>query len=102
MRVLEFNVADQVLKPVGDFSNLVSGTSGYLKAKFNFSEEWIDCTIAVSFYSRGQEYAVILKDGSCEIPEEATARKVFYVRVTGVKKNYKITTNKICVRQKEN
>lgn len=42
MRVLSFIVEDQMIRkdPACDFTNLISGTGGYLKARFVFNQEW--------------------------------------------------------------
>ena len=42
MRILRFTVDAQKISPDPDcdFSGLVSGTAGYLKASFKFSKEW--------------------------------------------------------------
>ena len=42
MRILKFVVENQKIKqdPSCDFSGLVAGTEGYLKAEFVFSKEW--------------------------------------------------------------
>lgn len=45
MRTLKFNTVGQTLRknPDCDFSDLVSGTEGYLNAEFDFSSEWFGC-----------------------------------------------------------
>ena len=40
MRTLTFVADKQVLRKQGDFSGLVMGTSGYLRAQFTFSGDW--------------------------------------------------------------
>ena len=42
MRTLKFIVEDQIIRPDPncDFSGLVPGTKGYLKAEFAFSKAW--------------------------------------------------------------
>lgn len=104
MRLLEFKVVGQQLsrKDGCDFRNLVVGSSGYLKARFYFSNHgWSGCTKAASFWLNGKEYAALLDDtNTCTIPSEALVDNVFYVSVTGARSSdYKITTNKIKVRQ---
>lgn len=105
MRTLRFIVKDQIIEqdPSCDFSNLVPGTSGYLRAEFEFSPEWKGTVKAASFYSAlGKEYdAKILKDGkSCVIPEEALKRRVFKIQIVGRKEDgLKLTTNKVAVSQ---
>ena len=102
-RVLEFDVTAQRItkKRDCDFSNIIAGTIGYLKAKFFFSlEEWGDCRKAASFWIDDKEYAVLLnEDNSCVIPHEVLVSERFFVSVTGLNTNYKITTNKVKVKQ---
>lgn len=102
-RILEFDVKRQrLIKHRGcDFSNIVAGTSGYLKAKFNFShDEWAGCKKAASFWINGEETAVLLnKNDMCEIPPEVLVGDRFEVSVTGKNSNYKILTNKSTVKQ---
>lgn len=102
MRTLEFNVeAQRLTKKVDcDFENIVSGSIGYLKAVFYFSDEWRDCIKAASFWLNGQEYSILLDgDDACVIPSEALTGNHFLVSVTGVKPGYKIKSTKIKIRQ---
>lgn len=104
MRILEFEVQKQRLKkrPLCDFSGLVAGSVGYLKALFYFSkEEWSSCSKKVArFWINGEEHATMLgDDNSCEIPHEVLTGDQFEVSVLGVAPGYKIETNKIRIRQ---
>ena len=102
-RVLEFNVDKQriVKNKDCDFSHIVAGSAGYLKAKFYFiSDEWKKCKKAASFWVNGEESAVLLdKNGVCLIPTEALVGDKFEVSVTGIRDDFRITTNKTKVRQ---
>lgn len=102
-RILEFEVNKQRLtkKKGCNFSNIVAGTTGYLKAKFYFSQdEWGGCRKAASFWLEGHEYAVLLDENDvCTIPKEALTGKKFTVTVTGRQTNYEILTNEVTVRQ---
>lgn len=101
-RVLEFIVTGQKLskKPGCDFSNLVAGSIGYLRAKFYFSNEWSDCKKAASFWLNDKEHGVLLDDrDSCEIPPEVLTNRAFEVSVTGGRNGNLIPTAKIKVRQ---
>lgn len=102
-RVLEFIVTGQKLtkKPGCDFSNLVAGSVGYLRAKFYFSrKEWGECKKAASFWLNDKEYAALLDDhDSCDIPPEALIGQIFEVSVTGIRDGILIPTTKIKVRQ---
>lgn len=102
MRLLIFNVNSQYVSkdPNCDFTNIVAGTKNYLRAKFTFSDEWRDCVKVASFWRGEKEYAVLLNsDGTCDIPPEALPGATFRVSVIGQKQDYRITTNKIVVRQ---
>lgn len=102
-RTLEFDVKGQRLtrRRSCDFSGIVAGSVGYLRAKFYFSlSEWFGCTKAARFWYDGHEYAVLLdKDNSCEIPEEALKGSKFEVSVLGAKAGYRIDTSKVKVKQ---
>jgi hypothetical protein len=102
MRLLTFNVESQCVHkdPNCDFTNIVAGTKNYLRAKFTFSDEWRDCVKVASFWRGEKEYAAVLNsDGICDIPPEALIGATFRVSVIGQKQDYRITTNKIVVRQ---
>ena len=104
MRILKFIVNKQKIRPDPncDFSGLVKGTSGYLKASFSFSPEWTGCKVAASFWRMGHEYPVLVQNGQCEIPPEALTWDYFSVSLMGMKDNgnYILTTDKILVSQK--
>lgn len=103
MRTLKFNVDRQIISkdPECDFSGLVSGTSKYLKAAFDFSEEWDGCRKAAVFSNIiNEKIAVPIINNSCEIPSDILIFKKFRVSVVGAKDDgYYITSNKIEVRQ---
>lgn len=104
MRTLKFIVDQQIVKkdPSCDFSGLIVGTVGYLKAQFVFSKEWNNCVKVVGFYSaNGEEYPPQALDetGSCYIPEKALKKQVFKLQVFGKRNGYFILTNKIEVKQ---
>ena len=101
MRILEFIVNTQHIAkdPNCDFSNIVAGTKNYLKAHFTFSSEWQDCILVASFWRGGKEHAALIQDGFCDIPPEVLTGRTFHVSVIGQKDDYRITTNRILVRQ---
>lgn len=106
MRTLKFIVDKQIIKQDSscDFSGLVPGSNGYLKAEFSFSKEWDGCAKVAAFYSRlGNEYEPqMLKNGStCIIPAEALSKKIFKVQVRGRNglTNETLITNKLVVNQ---
>lgn len=102
MRLLRFMIQGQMLRcaPGCDFSGIFPGTEGYLKARFEFDSEWDGCKKAASFFrSGGAEFAAPIVNNECMIPAEALTREKFSVSVTGIRKGFKITTNKIDVLQ---
>lgn len=104
MRTLKFIVEDQIVKPDPncDFSDLVPGTRGYLKAEFSFSKAWDGYIKVAGFFSMmGREYKPqILKDGkTCVIPAEACAKPQFRIQVLGKRGTDVLTTNKLAVNQ---
>lgn len=102
-RVLEFEVNKQRItkKRDCDFSNIVAGSVGYLKAKFYFApSEWKSCKKAASFWVNGEETARLLdKSNTCLIPSEVLLTEKFGVSVTGVRDGYRIVTNQTKVTQ---
>ncbi len=104
MRTLKFIVDGQIITkdPRCDFTNLIPGTEGYLRAEFSFSPEWNNCVKVAAFWSAvGKEYPPQeLKDGmSCMIPSEALKHYAFKVGVIGKSPTLKLITNKIAVTQ---
>lgn len=104
MRVLRFIVTGQIIKqdPDCDFSGLVPGTEGYLKAEFRFSQEWSGLTKVAAFYgSNRKEYPPqLLEDGiSCIIPTEALKKYAFKISLIGKGPGIKLVTNKVAVTQ---
>lgn len=101
MRILKFIVTDQKIEkdPECDFTGIVAGTEGYLRAEFSVSGEWAGCRMAAVFSSMRKEYPQPIKDGSCVIPAEALEWDNFGVRVIGQRDGYRITTNEVKVKQ---
>lgn len=101
MRTLKFIIAAQAIikDPDCDFTGIVAGTEGYLRAEFSVSGEWAGCRMAAVFSSLGKEYPQPIKDGSCVIPAEALEWDNFGVRVVGQRDGYRITTNEVKVKQ---
>lgn len=105
MRTLKFIVNKQIIScdPNCDFSNLIPGTEGYLRAEFSFSPEWDGCAKVAGFWSAmGIEYPPqALTDGvSCMIPAEALKKQIFKIEILG-KNNHGVTlkTNRVVVTQ---
>ena len=104
MRLLKFNVKSQLIMkdPDCDFSGLVAGTKNYLKAYFTFSSEWDNCILIASFWRGSKEYAVVIENNCCCIPEEVLVGSTFSISITGQNNGYRITTNKVSVNQEVN
>ena len=105
MRTLKFIVDGQTIKqdPDCDFSGLVPGSKGFVKASFTFSQEWNNVFKVVAFFSRlGWEYEpqLLTPTNYCIIPAEALEKKNFKIQIIGKKDNYVIRTNKVLVAQK--
>lgn len=103
-RILEFDVNKQRLRkrPGCDFTGIVAGSIGYLRAKFYLSpEEWEDCTVKVArFWLDDSEHSVKLdSNNSCDIPPEVLTGEKFAVSVLGVASKYQIETNEVKVKQ---
>lgn len=102
MRTLRFIVNEQNLKKDSscDFTNIISGTRGYLEAEFVFNESWNMFGKVAVFGALLQEYPVIIKNGKCEIPSEVLDGEKFSVYVVGSKNGKRITTNSVTITQK--
>lgn len=103
-RTLQFNVKKQRLTKdrTCDFSHIVAGSVGYLKARFIFCSEWEHKAKAASFWAENDdmEYAMLLDENNeCVIPTEVLVGKEFTVSVMGATDRYLIRTNKIKVKQ---
>lgn len=103
MRELKFNVSGQHIRPdpACDFSGIVPGSKGYLKATFTFDSEWAGCEKIAEFrkYDVEKCTSVRLTGNSCMIPEEELANRCFYVNAVGIKPGYRIKTNREKVEQ---
>lgn len=102
MRVLEFRVRGQEIAQAAgcDFSGIVRGSMGYLKARFIFDKEWDGCRKAASFFdANGKEHAVPVMDGECEIPAQALTGSSFSVSVTGMRSGFRIKTARLTIMQ---
>ena len=102
-RVLEFDVDKQRITKNRDcdFSHIVAGSVGYLKAKFNFRDsQWKACKKAASFWLNGEESAVLLDESDmCLIPSEALVGEKFSVSLTIAYNGTQFTTNQTKVKQ---
>lgn len=101
-RSLCFKVNEQTLQkdPLCSFDEIVSGTNGYLKAKFTFNRAWANCAKVAVFRKLLVDYPVVLIGDSCDIPSEALDWDYFSVRVVGRKPDgFKLTTNEIKIEQ---
>lgn len=103
MRTLRFIVDAQKISPDPscDFTGIVPGTAGYLKAHFSFSSEWRGLAKVAEFRRYDIDEAVPAKiiNGKCEIPAETLRGKKWYVNVVGKRGNIRITTDRAEVKQ---
>lgn len=101
MRTLEFIANSQKLtkKDSCNFDGIVSGTKGYLKAKFDVSSDWKGCGIVAIFSSLKAGEMGVIVDRECIIPSEVLTGSEWGVRLVGIKEEYCITTNKCIVEQ---
>lgn len=102
MRILRFCVSGQKLSrnPESDFTGLIRGSKGFLKCSFSLSEEWKDCRVAASFWHYDKEIdAAPVIGGNCVIPDSVTDCREFELSLVGVRKGYRITTNRAKIEQ---
>lgn len=101
MRTLNFNIEKQTLEKSGDFSHIVSGSSGYLKCQFSFCKEWDGLFKIAEFrkYLDSKVYPVQIYMNFCYVPEEVLDGSRWYIDVVGKKGEKQIKTNKVMVRQ---
>ena len=103
MRILKFIVSGQRIRPdpACDFSGIVPGSKGYLKAVFTFDSEWDGCEKIAEFrrYNVDKCTPVRLIGNSCIIPEEELVNRCFYVDIIGIRPGFRIKTGKLEVRQ---
>lgn len=102
MRVLGFDVKGQKItkSPECDFSGLVRGTAGYLRARFTFDKEWDGCKKVAAFFDhKGREHACPIVNGECDIQPGVTRGEKFEVAVIGAKGEQRIRSGRLTIRQ---
>lgn len=101
MRILDFIVSGQKIErdPKCDFSNIASGSRGYLRARFRFSADWKGCKCAAIFSCRGHDIIVPLENSICDIPDAALIGSTVGVKIVGQNGKAVIPTNKVCFEQ---
>ena len=101
MRVFEFIASDQTLSrsPACDFTGIVAGSRGYLRARFQFSKEWAGCKKVAVFKSKGKDYPVGLEFNMCDIPAAALTGSSVQVYLIGRRPGFEITTNEAAFPQ---
>ena len=97
MRTLKFIVNAQKVSPDPncDFSGIVLGTAGYLKAQFSFSTEWSGLVKAAEFrkLALDEPVSVPIINNECMVPVEVTGGNKWYVKVIGKRGSMIIQTN---------
>lgn len=100
-RDLVFVVKDQELSkdPSCDFSGLVPGSSGYLRAVFTFNGLWGTLAKAAVFSTDSAESAMPITNDSCVIPNKVLKEKSFSIRLVGKNSQQMLQTNRLVVNQ---
>lgn len=102
MRTLNFIIEGLSIRkdPQCDFSGIVPGTKGYLRATFKFDSDWSGCEKMVVFSRFGIERIPIrVINNSCEIPSDVLLRRSFKLKIIGVKPGLRLVTNNLEVKQ---
>lgn len=103
MRTLKFAVNAQRITsdPNCDFSGIVPGTVGYLKAHFSFSPEWAGMVKVAEFrkYLCDEPVSVPIINGECAVPDTVTGGKAWYVKIVGKRGGIIIPTGNCKVEQ---
>lgn len=103
MRILKFEANGQKLKKESscDFSGIVPGTSGYLKASFSFSAEWTGMVKVAEFrkLTSDEPVSVPIINNECMVPADVTGGDRWYVKVIGKRGDVLIPTGNYRVRQ---
>lgn len=102
LRYLNFKVKGQSIEKVGDFEGLVANSKGYLKAVFQFSDDWAFTNKVAIFETNGcTKYSPVIS-GIADIPDECLEYNNIYVSVEGrrSKDGYRIVTDKVKITQK--
>lgn len=101
MRNLDFIISKQFLfkNPKCNFENIIAGTSNYLQCVFKFDSDWNGFIKAAVFYDGKTEFPVLIKNGTCLIPDEVLDKTSIILYIVGKKDNQKIVTNEIEIEQ---
>lgn len=102
MRTLKFIITGQHIEKdqACDFSGLVPGTKGYLRASFVFDAEWNNCRKVAVFVKYGREFPAPIINDACNVPPEALTYEKFSLYVIGEREDgYRIPTGRIEVKQ---
>lgn len=85
VHTLAFSVNKQTLEKHEGFERLVAGTSGYLRAAFSFSSDWVIYRDRAAVFTGpgGLERRVDLKNNTCMVPDDIAACMSFKVHVEG-------------------
>lgn len=101
MRKLSFKCNGQKLTRSGDFSGIVAGSKGYLCVTIDFGVDWKSMAKVAEFRVGNNKdiYPVLIRNGACEVPNEVTDGRAFYVRIVGKHGDQRVRTNEVIVRQ---
>lgn len=101
-RVLSFKAEGQSLAKDSNcsFEGIVSGTKGYLVAKFSYDSIWKGCAKVAVFRRLLEEYPVVIVKDTCCIPSEVLDWDKFSVKLVGQRKDgFRLTTNEVEITQ---
>lgn len=89
MHTLAFGVNKQRLEKHEGFEQLVAGTSGYLRAAFSFSSDWVIYRDRVAVFTSRDvgERRVDIVNNACMVPDEIAACMSFKVHVEGTSRD---------------
>ena len=103
MRILEFEINGQNISKSKncDFSGIVPGSDGYLKAHFTFSNDWSGMVKVAEFrkLTSDEPVSVPIINNECMVPVEVTGGNKWYVKVIGKRCDVLIPTGNCRVRQ---
>lgn len=99
---IEFNVKNQKLSWINNYSSPVSNSQNYLEAKFNFNTtEWLQDGLKVNAMFKHEnsddiyEVTVNMNTATCRIPEEVVQPKFFDINLVAYKDTVRIVTDKV-------
>lgn len=103
MRDLVFDINGQVLSksPTCDFSGIVRGSRGYLRCKFNFSNDWNGYDKAIEFQTKDDNEFFLMNGNTIFVPDKIANSWYFKIKLYAVEsKSPVFPTNTVMVKQR--